>query len=577
MQRAFPVIFLPGVRHAFRKPTLEAMIFSSCMHRSGNFHSLLGEVIVKQSSLLPGRIGKPGMAGLLLLAISMTGWAQASSPAAPQSDTMAAVSELRQQVRELREAVAEIRSEAAQYRAETAELRRELQGLRGQPGPTAAPIEGAYAAALPPPEAAPPPATAVPPAAKPTGSLAQRVASLEETTQLLNSKVDDQYQTKVEAASKYRVRLSGIVLMNLFENRGQTDNIDIPNFATGPNLGDGTFGATLRQSEIGLEVFGPTIAGAKTSANLQADFAGGFANTWNGVDSGIFRLRIASARLDWQKTSIVVGQDDLFVSPLSPTSFASLAVPALNYAGNLWAWTPQVRVEHRFDLSDTQSITIQGGILDNLTGEFPSDPYFRSATAGESSGQPAYGFRTAWTSTLFDRPITLGAAGYYSRQDWPLGHYVDGWAGMTDWQIPIAPRLTLSGEFYRGRAIGGIGGGASRSVIFTGQPNTPYTNVLPLDSIGGWSQLKLKVNSKLEFNTAFGLDNPTSSEVRLGVASQPYLGTLYAQNRSGLVNFIYRPRSNLLFSTEYRHLQSFPIFSANNTAEQFNMIMGVLF
>jgi hypothetical protein len=32
---------------------------------------------------------------------------------------------------------------------------------------------------------------------------------------LVQAKVDEQYQTKVESASKYRVRLSGIVLMNL--------------------------------------------------------------------------------------------------------------------------------------------------------------------------------------------------------------------------------------------------------------------------------------------------------------------------------------------------------------------------
>ncbi len=50
----------------------------------------------------------------------------------------------------------------------------------------------------------------------------ERVASLEEEYQLLSGKVDDQYQTKVESASKYRVRLSGIVLMNLFSNRGSS-------------------------------------------------------------------------------------------------------------------------------------------------------------------------------------------------------------------------------------------------------------------------------------------------------------------------------------------------------------------
>jgi hypothetical protein len=484
----------------------------------------------------------------------------------------AAVHELQQQVSELRAAVAEMRSESAQYRAETAQLRRELQALRGQPGEAALQANSNPAVSTPEPAAA----EAAPQGGQ-AASLNQRVATLEETTQLLNSKLEDQYQTKVESASKYRVRLSGIVLMNLFSNRGTTDNQDIPSLVYGPNQGDGNFGATLRQSEIGLEVFGPTLAGAKTSANLQADFAGGFPNTWNGVNSGIFRLRIASARMDWSHTSVVVGQDDLFISPLSPTSFASLAIPAFNYAGNLWAWTPQVRVEHRFDLSDTQNVTVQAGILDNLTGEFPAGPYFRSPGPGESSGQPAYGVRTAWTTGLFGHPLTLGAAGYYSRQDWSFDHYTDGWAGLTDWEIPLASRLSLSGEFYRGRGVGGIGGGISRSVVFLGNPALPSTAVRGLDSRGGWSQLKFRANSKLEFNAGFGLDNPTAAEVRGADVSQQYVGPLTVQNRAGLINFVYRPLSNLLFSTEYRHLQSFQLYSINNSAQQVNMMMGVLF
>jgi hypothetical protein len=345
---------------------------------------------------------------------------------------------------------------------------------------------------------------------------------------------------------------------------------------TGPNQG-GSFGATMRQSEIGLEAFGPTLAGARISASLQADFAGGFADTWNGVNSGLFRLRIARLRMDWKTTSIIVGQDDLFVSPLSPTSFASLAVPALNYAGNLWAWTPQVRIEHRFDLSDHNRITVQGGVMDNLAGEFPSNTYFRGPGPGEKSSQPAFGFRTAWTTSLLGRTVTLGAAGYYSRQDWPFDHYADGWAGMTDWEIPIVSRLSLSGEFYRGRAIGGIGGGTSNSVVFDGNPGLPSTAIRGLNDVGGWTQLKFKANSRLEFNAAFGLENPTSAEVRSASGSQAYVGPLLVQNRGGLINFIFRPRSNLLFSTEYRYLQSFPVSSSNNNADQFNLMMGVLF
>lgn len=511
-----------------------------------------------------------------LLLTSIAASAQTSASASPSPSEAAltgAVQQLQQQVTDLRAAVSEMRSEAAQYRAETVELRHELESLRGQAAGMSAQANSSTAA--PDSQAL---ATSVQNASQgeETSDIQKRVANLEETTELLNSKLEDQYQTKVESASKYRVRLSGIVLMNLFSNRGTTDNQDIPSFVTGPNQGDGNFGATLRQSEIGLEAFGPTVAGARTSANLQADFAGGFPNTWNGVNSGIFRLRIASLRMDWSNTSLVVGQDDLFISPLSPTSFASLAVPAFNYAGNLWAWTPQLRVEHRFNLSDAQKITIQAGILDNLTGEFPAYSYFRTPGPGESSGQPAYAARTSWTAPFFGRTLNLGTGGYYSRQDWGFGHNVDGWAGTADWEIPFTAKLSLSGEFYRGRAVAGIGGGISQSVVYLGQPGIAATPVRGLDSRGGWSQLKFRATGKLEFNAGFGVDNPTTAEVRAAEASEAYLGPILVQNRSGLVNFVYRPRSNLLFSTEYRHLQSFQLYG-NNSAEQVNMMMGVLF
>ncbi len=536
---------------------------------------------MKQGSGLPDWMRNLSWAGLFLLAGSVSGWSQESSAAAPspQSDsTAAAIHALQQEVKELRSAVAEMRSETQQYRAENAQLRHELQETHG-----------ASAAAT-----SPPPANSYPLAAsanaaqedahgladlpKTNQTLQARVESLEESSQLLNSKINDQYQTKVESASKYRVRLSGIVLLNLFNTHGAVDNQDFPSFVTGPSTGTGSLGATLRQSEIGLEVFGPTVFGARTSGNLQADFAGGFTETWNGVNSGIFRLRTASMRMDWGHTSVVAGQDNLFIAPLSPTSFASLAVPALNYAGNLWAWTPQVRVEHRFDISGDQNITIQGGILDNLTGGFPPNGYFRVAGPGEMSRQPAFALRTAWTHTVFGQPLTLAAAGYYSRQDWPNDRYVDGWSGMADWEIPLASRLFFSGEFYRGRAIAGIGGNISQDVVYDGDPNSPATAIHGLDSIGGWSQVKFKVTPTLELNAGFGLDDPTTAELRAAVASEPYLGRpLLVQNRGTLVNFIYRPRSSLLFSGEYRHLRTFQLDDVSNSADQFNLMMGILF
>ena len=508
---------------------------------------------MKHRNRLPGSIREFGVIGLLLLAGSVNGWPQAAGTAAqPPTDAMTdAVRQLQDEVRELRNAVVELRSEAGQYRAETEQLRKELEA-RG-PAPEAASAKPGEASA---------PAT-----------LGERVASLEESSELLTSKLDDQYQTKVEAASKYRLRLSGIVLLNLFSNRGIMDSQDVPTWAIPaiPNVSGQTFGATLRQSEIGLEVFGPSLFGARTSGNLQLDFAGGSPNLPNGVNFGQARLRTASMRLDWKDTSIVGGQDNAFFSPLSPTSFASLALPAFSYAGNLWGWIPQVRIEHRFDLSEGQSITLQGGIMDNVTGELPSsfEPF---AQAGESSGQPAYATRVAWTRTVFGMPMTLGAAGYYGRQNWGFEHNIDGWAAMTDWSVPLTRRVSFTGEFYRGRAVGGLGGAVGRSVLFSSDLN----QVRALNSVGGWSQLKLTATNKLEFNGAFGVDNPFARDVRGFPLSAGFPAPLL-QNRSSLINVIYRPRSDLLFSGEYRHLRTFDIDAGSPTSDQLNLMMGILF
>ena len=188
------------------------------------------------------------------------------------------------------------------------------------------------------------------------------------------------------------------------------------------------------------------------------------------MNFGIVRLQTANVRFDWENTSLIAGQDSLFISPLSPTSFASLATPAFGFSGNLWGWTPQVRAEHRFVLSDQQNITVQGGVLDNLDWENPYNSFYRSPQAGELSGQPAFAFRTAWSRPVQDHPLGFGVAGYYGRQNWRWDRNIDAWGAMADWQVPIVSRLGLSGEFYRGRGIGGLGAAIGTSILYGGDP-----------------------------------------------------------------------------------------------------------
>lgn len=486
-----------------------------------------------------------------------------------ESSLADSVKELRAQIRELQAAVAEVRAEAQQYRAETRELRKQLAAINSDSvKEKASLVEQAYAGQDTTNDAT---QSAV---ARPS-----RAASLQEEYELLAGKVNEQYQTKVESASKYRVRLSGIVLLNLFGNQGTVDNIDFPSlvYDRPPGSSDGSFGATLRQSQLGLEVFGPTLAGARTKADVQIDFSGGFARTWNGVNSGLVRLRTGTMRMDWAHTSIVAGQDGLFFSPNSPTSFATLAVPSFSYEGNLWAWVPQIRVEHRFDVGEDSTIVVQGGILDPQSGETPPSSNYRQPQAGERSRKPALATRVAWSRTLFGQPLRVGAAGYYSRQDYNFQRTVDAWAAMADWEMPLGRLFSLSGKMYRGRALGGIGGGIGRSVLFSGDPNASDSQVRALNSAGGWAQLKFRPASRLEFNGAFGEDAPYLADLRAFPFPQAYGDPTLTKNQGSLFNVIYRPRSDLLFSAEYRRLKTYTIDNGTYNADHVNLMMGVLF
>ncbi len=497
-----------------------------------------------------------------------------ASPAPSNADANSAnIRELQSQIGELKQILLNMNAEMTRSREETQQLREQLDAMRQQ----IARIEPA--AQLPEPVLnAQTQATA--PQQNPASDQDQRILRLEEQLDLQKAAIAEQHQTKVESASKFHVRLSGAVIFDVINNVGSVDNLDFPSLATtGMGYGaNGSFGMSLRQSLIGLDVFGPTLGNARVSGNVQFDFAGGFQDTENGAVLGLPRLRTGVIRIAGSKTDLVAGQDILFFSPLSPSSFVSSALPEFSYSGNLWTWTPQVRVEHRFDVSETSRITVQGGILDPLAGEVPPNQTVRTPGPGETTRIPAFATRVAWTYNVFNRDFTIGAGGYYTRQDWRYDRHADGWAGTADWLFPLTNRWELSGEFYRGRAIGGLGGALGRSVVADGSIYSASTEIQPLNATGGWAQLKFRQTDKLEWNGAFGQDNTFAADLH----GYPYVpdGYLYpsvARNRGSMFNFIYRPRSDLVFSVEYLHLRTFMIQGTSQTADHVDVGMGILF
>jgi hypothetical protein len=498
----------------------------------------------------------------ILLAGAVSAQQAKTDAAASNGNLGASMTELQSEVRELKDLVLQLKQETTASRAEITRLRQELEA-----GGAAMPANGATSN----------PSQS---SARELSPVDLRIGQLEEEQQLLNGKVNEQYQTKVESASKYRVRLTGIALFNLFSNQGTVDNMDVPELAYHQSglSSSGSFGGTLRQSIFGFEVFGPELMGAKTSGTVNFDIGGGFPYLGNGVNSGLVRLRTASIRLDWKDTDVVAGQEQLFFQPNMPTSFASVIVPALSYSGNLWAWTPQVHVEHRFVATEKSTFILQGGILDALTGEPPYYyTWYRTPQAGERARQPGYAARVAYSHPFFGHPLTVGTGGYYSREDWGFGRDINGYAATLDWNVPLSDRFLLSGSFYRGQAIGGLGGALGRSVMYSGPLIDPNTTVIPLNTVGGWAQLKYRANNRLEFNAAFGQDNPFAAEVREFPEAQSYGDPTLTRNQGIFGNVIYRPRSDLLFSLEYRRTKTFSIYDYNASAGQVNLGMGILF
>lgn len=526
------------------------------------------------------------------MAQSEAGAASASSPRpssvpsdaahpADLSSVQTLLQQLQRQVQDLSDQVKSLKSQQDSQKAESAELRRELEAAKSPAIYASSASSGtASTTATNTPESAA--TTAASPASDSSSSSADiehRVVKLEENQQMQDGKIADQSQTKVESGSKYRLRLSGMILMNTYVNRGGVDNQDFPQLAVPPGILDtnGSFGASLRQSDLRIQGFGPEIAGAKTSADVEFDFAGGFPETSNGTSFGIVRLKTATIRFDWENTSLIAGQDTLFFAPLSPTSIATVAVPALAYSGNLWGWIPQVRVEHRFAVSDSSSVLLQAGLLDSYSGDTPPAEFNRYPTWGENSGQPAYATRISWTKSLNGQNLTIGAGGYYGRQEWGFNRTVNGWAATADVTVPFGRHVEFTGQFYRGNATGGFGGGIGQDALWNGSLVDPETPVYGLNSMGGWAQLKIKATSKLQFNGAFGQDNPFAADLRELGGSQAYYATPLARNQSAMVNFLYQPRSNVVFSLEYRRLKTSPLDADASIANIVIASVGYIF
>lgn len=521
---------------------------------------------------MKSRLRNAYVAGLCLVmtvAPDLSSFAQEAAPvaAAPSGQELnGKIERLTKSLEETQTELARSRTEIEELRAMLGEVLKRMDGGAALPGPTASVAAGAA------PES---PATAE----------AQDAAKIsQDDWELLNAKVEEQRQTKVESGSKFRLKLSGLALFNVFDNAGNVDNIDVPSIAVPRFLAypEGALGATVRQSIIGLTGFGPQIFGARTSADLQMGFFGGLPSGYNATTSGIANLRIARIRFDWENTSVLAGLDTPFFSPHTPTTYMSVAVPGFASAGNLWTWTPTIRVEHRFGGPGTP-FKLEAGFLDPSNNiNYTTNNNLRTASPSESSRLPTYAIRVSYDRKSEERPASIGVGGVYSPQEFFGDYHQAGWAATTDWKLGLLPRTELSGQFFTGRGIDGFGGVPLNPYPLPPQNIALYNQLTArvlanVGVIGGWSQLKYRWNARHEFNVAAGTGGRNSAEMRQALSVTFPAPLVPARNEMMFANYIFRPRSDLLFSAEYRRIRTYEIQGAPDVAGQLGLAVGFLF
>jgi hypothetical protein len=377
---------------------------------------------------------------------------------------------------------------------------------------------------------------------------------------------------QAQEAPKVRIAPYGLLFFNAFWNDGGTNNADVPLWATG---GPGNASASGRQSRLGLRVTGATFRSAKVAAVVEADFYGGFPAIGIGDNMGVLRLRLANARLDWTRGSLVVGQDWMVFAPANPISNAAAGIPLLAAAGNPWSRLPQVRGEWRVD-----HFVVQGALLAPSTGDFSSQFLYQPAS-GALSQWPFLQGRAAYIPASFagvERPATLGFSGHYgrSRVVSPTERTVDSRGMAADWSLPLPAGLTISGEAFAGRNLAAFQAGIFQGLNLDGATDAGSGLVADgprsIRTAGGWIQIAAAVTGTVTATAVFGIDDPNNEDL-LSVAGRE----ARLRNVAAGAGFQHKASAQFTWGVEYRHLTTTLLVGGRQNDDHVNVAVTFSF
>ncbi len=343
-----------------------------------------------------------------------------------------------------------------------------------------------------------------------------------------------------------------MALFNAFLN-GQYNNGAVNPPVASLSSNDSTGGATLSQTTLGLLYNGPqTLAGGKVSGSLFMDFFGG-----STLSIGhLLRIRTASINLDWTNTSLMVGQDKPLISPRDPDSLAQVGVSPLTGAGNPWLWQPQIRVERRFSLSNENGFRAQAAAFQTSLPSNQPEPYQVQESRPGVEGRLEFWQRWSETGRL-----EIAGGIHYNRNH--LGDVsLPSNVYSVDWFFRPIPKLEFSGMLFHGRNV------PSWARSLQDSPCCRTGGQFPVQSNGGWAQMRIPITSRLAFNIYGGQQVNRSADLVFGNTGS---------NAGYFGNFMYRLAPNVILSLEGGQIRTTYYQIGNRLNDHYDVALAYLF
>lgn len=301
---------------------------------------------------------------------------------------------------------------------------------------------------------------------------------------------------------------------------------------------DNEFNMTARETRLGLELAGPDVECLKTTGKIEADFYG------NGGSQNSPNLRLRLAYLDVAMpsgTAVRAGQDwETFLTVIPRT--VNIAIMA--DVGTIGLRRPQFRVTQDIPIYDKTKLVAKVAaartIGEDIDGGMQDD--------GADSGYPSVQYNVCLETPLLTAKATkLSVSGHWGNEtlDSTVSNVVvdtdvkdyNTWSVIGSLFLPLHQNIALQGTIWQGKNLDTYYGGIGQGINKTLQKG--------IGARGGYIQLITDLTDRLNWNMAYGIDDPDNQDLNDGNRSK---------NQTVLTSVYYKITSAVTAAFEYYYM-----------------------